>query len=330
MTTSVLYTSEDSGAPVLLSGVAGSLTSILLACLVNGYGAKSPLGWTCPYYDAANSIYVFRNNPTTGSGGFIRVNDSGVGYTQPFMYGIKGYGSMSSINSGIAQMPLVVSMVSRKSHTNSTSVAVKWRLIGDDRGFYIVLLIGETTYNAAPANKEAWIVYCGDIVSFYPKEQKVFSIIGNSENNAFFGTSCGTNFYSTNDANQYCMLSRNPKTGKLGAISVRSFQMTAFDNNSESAIGRGIASAPVVSDIPHCVDTCLVLADRTIVGKLPGLYGAIYDSTNESNISNYVEKYITYGTDKYLQSCLNIGTLNATTLAYYGLPLIKVGAGFRP
>ena len=43
-----IYKSTDSGAPTL-TGQAFSLISLLLACLVDGYGSKAAAGWTKPY-----------------------------------------------------------------------------------------------------------------------------------------------------------------------------------------------------------------------------------------------------------------------------------------
>ena len=39
-----VYRSTDEGAPQL-SAAAGSLKTVLKACLTNGYGTKQPLGW---------------------------------------------------------------------------------------------------------------------------------------------------------------------------------------------------------------------------------------------------------------------------------------------
>lgn len=68
------YMSSDSGAPIM-NGTQGSLVNVLDAILVNGYGSKSPAGWTKPFSGTSKAVY--RNSPLTGTGTYYRVYDNG-------------------------------------------------------------------------------------------------------------------------------------------------------------------------------------------------------------------------------------------------------------
>lgn len=56
----MLYRWDDSQAPVLVGGAARSVTDILKACLVTGYGTKAPAGWTVAFEDTGLNAVVFR------------------------------------------------------------------------------------------------------------------------------------------------------------------------------------------------------------------------------------------------------------------------------
>jgi len=91
--TIIHYTSLDSSAPQL-TGAAGSLIAILDACLVNGYGSKSPAGWTKEY--SGTNVASYRN-PTTGgrNGVYLDVKDTNATY-----YTCRGYETMTAIDTG--------------------------------------------------------------------------------------------------------------------------------------------------------------------------------------------------------------------------------------
>jgi hypothetical protein len=69
------YTSIDLGAPVLSAGT-GSIIDVLDACLINGYGDKTPAGWLRPIPSMTASYRACYQQPS-GSGFILFVNDSG-------------------------------------------------------------------------------------------------------------------------------------------------------------------------------------------------------------------------------------------------------------
>jgi len=101
MTTRV-YKSTDASAPNL-TGQAGSLTDLLNACLVAGYGALAAAGWSRPYYDATSKTAVFR--PGAGPQHYFQVADNGPGAGGAKEARIRGYVSMSAYNTGTEPFP---------------------------------------------------------------------------------------------------------------------------------------------------------------------------------------------------------------------------------
>lgn len=74
-----VYRSDDTSAPALSPSTGnGTYLALLKACLVDGYGAKSAAGWTLEFDDiATNGVMIIRNNPTTGTGRYFRIQDNG-------------------------------------------------------------------------------------------------------------------------------------------------------------------------------------------------------------------------------------------------------------
>lgn len=104
-----IFSSTDIGAPQL-SGVSGSLLSILRAILVSGYGSgenqKSGLGWSEEF--TGNGKACFRGDPIFGSGYYVRICDdsSSECLNTPCLARIQGFESMDGVDSGNNTVPL--------------------------------------------------------------------------------------------------------------------------------------------------------------------------------------------------------------------------------
>lgn len=134
--TPTVYSSSDPGAPALGPN-PGAVTAILDAILVHGYGVgatrKDPLGWTIEH--TASNKRVYRNNPVSGSGYYIRVNND-----QQYAALLHGFSSMSSMDEGLDVFPLESSYANGVAwpccDTGSPTVARKWWAIGNERSLY--------------------------------------------------------------------------------------------------------------------------------------------------------------------------------------------------
>ena len=93
-----VYRSTDADAPVL-TGLVGSLITVLDACLVNGYTDRPAAGWTKAFSGTNKAAY--RNDHTAGaSGAYFLVEDDAPGSTSGGDSRLRAYGTMSAIDAG--------------------------------------------------------------------------------------------------------------------------------------------------------------------------------------------------------------------------------------
>lgn len=159
MTVRVLR-STDTDAPVL-TGQTGTLLALLNACLVDGFGAKSPLGWTREFSESGSRA-VFRNDSVGGSGQRIWVRDDISTHTRwARIYGAKEASAIDTLT-GMFPSQVTINTVNAgccisKSATSDATVR-PWVMIGDERTFILLIQTGEV------ANE--WCgTYAGDIDS---------------------------------------------------------------------------------------------------------------------------------------------------------------------
>lgn len=143
-----IYSSTDSGAPSL-TGVTGSLLSVLDAILVNGYGSKIAAGWTKPFGNTSSYGTYKLGNGTTSS---LFVYDAGSGSQAGAEALMTGWTSISGITSGSVTgsnpYPAYVqhsngfgargnagALILRKS-TATTAVARTWIAFADSASLY--------------------------------------------------------------------------------------------------------------------------------------------------------------------------------------------------
>jgi len=151
------YTSTDPSGPGPITGQAGSLLSVLDACLVNGYGSKAAAGWSKPFANSGN-IGCYQNgatiphgmNPATGLS--LLINDNGPNgtstYKEAWAVGWEAIASIGSpVGTGTGQFPLPAQLLSgnvvvRKSFTADTTPRY-WELFGDAYTFYFFVQSGD-------------------------------------------------------------------------------------------------------------------------------------------------------------------------------------------
>lgn len=153
MPTARIYYSTDGSAPTL-NNAAGSLITLLDAILVNGYGAKSALGWTKTYSGTNQAAYT----QGTGSNGFkLAVDDTTTGYAT-----VRGYEAMSAVTTGTSPFPTVAqqALASYCWHKSDSATTRPWVAWGDERFLGIAI---DTT---GIVNSTGMICYqFGDLIS---------------------------------------------------------------------------------------------------------------------------------------------------------------------
>jgi len=136
-----VYRSTDVSAPDL-SGTTGTLISVLDACLVNGYGSKPAAGWTKAF--SGTNLAAYKMGGSIGH--YLRVDDSGPGAGGPIEARVRGFVTMSDVNTGTGQFPSVSQKTNglfvRKSAT-SDSTPRPWLIVADNKTFYMWVLTGD-------------------------------------------------------------------------------------------------------------------------------------------------------------------------------------------
>lgn len=140
MAAPVIYRSSDASAPVL-TGVAGSLVSVLDACLVNGYGSKAAAGWTKSYSGTNQASY----RQAAGNSFYLDVDDRGASGVLTGASGqeaaVRGYEAMTALSTGTNPFPtaaqVAVATANWRKSATADSQPRGWVLIADDRTLYL-------------------------------------------------------------------------------------------------------------------------------------------------------------------------------------------------
>lgn len=143
-----IYKSTDASAPVL-TGQVGSLTALLLACLVNGYGSKAAAGWTNPF--SGTNARIFR--PGSGVQHYFGVADDGstaAGAKEAQLTGWEtatAWATNAAPGSNTGPFPTnaqnALGVTMRKS-TTADATARPWTVIADPRTCYVFMQSGDS------------------------------------------------------------------------------------------------------------------------------------------------------------------------------------------
>lgn len=177
------YASNDASAPVL-TGQVGSLLNLLNAILVNGYGTKSPAGWTKPFSDTTN-IGCFKQ----GGGaqlGLVVIDNAPLSATDARL---TGYEQLTAYNAGAQSFPPSSYTFARKSAT-SDGTARPWRCYADNATMHLFIQTGDTNSGGLVY----WeYVHFGDILSYNtkPDPYRVLLLSKVTENNSSYTATVG-------------------------------------------------------------------------------------------------------------------------------------------
>ncbi|MDO8254800.1 hypothetical protein [Shewanella algae] len=158
-----VYRWDDAGAPSLGTMKPSEFINVLRKCLVDGYGSKSPLGWTVAFEDAPTNKIAFRK-PTAHGDGCVQFWDvTGTDQNQGHIR-FRAAKSMLALDSFIhPQIQMQFSMSSNQQY---------WVLIGTEKGFWFITHHSLTTPNGSTNNKAIFMV--GDINSFVTNDPGSF------------------------------------------------------------------------------------------------------------------------------------------------------------
>jgi len=156
--TVTVYRKTDASAPTY-DGTIGSLCTLLDACLVNGYGAKSAAGWTINQTGTNKRAYL----QGSGSSGRLLYVDDSVGTVYAT---VSGYYSATSITNLLYPFGAAASGYIYKLDSGGD-----WTLIANSKAF-ILLTLNSTWSNC-------WVpFFFGDITSYFPSDAGRCMIFG--------------------------------------------------------------------------------------------------------------------------------------------------------
>lgn len=197
------YNSGDASAPQV-NGTAGSLISVLDACLVTGYGAKTAAGWSHPVATASN---VASYQQGAGSGLSLVVNDNGPNATaagkEAWAIGWEHVTAVTAPSGvGTGQFPSPVQAVSghvvwRKS-TSADTTSRAWQMWADASTFNLWVSGGDS------ATLQEGMIF-GDIFSMGGATDifRCFILGKEIENSSSSGVTAATHIASTAVAGHY-------------------------------------------------------------------------------------------------------------------------------
>lgn len=161
-----MFSSGDTGAPIITGSVTGSLVNMLGKVLVDGYGTTAPAGWTRPLAESG-SCAVFRQGTGSMMTLYVRDNASGTGGTREaritgfesvtvisssFVTGSNSFPSASQAGSagsqpaspgGLNQSGYLIARVTATADTT----ARPWLVFADSRSMYCFIFTGDNAAN---------------------------------------------------------------------------------------------------------------------------------------------------------------------------------------
>ena len=146
--TTRLYSWDDVGAPSHSGSSVGQILTIIRACLVDGYGTRTPAGWSMPFSDLPNNRAVFLGQ--SGTGDYFRIDDN----VNHEYSNVVGFATMSDIDTGTEIYPTVgsggsddVTAYRFLNRDGTTTTYDDWYVIANEE-FCYCLFRGSLTYRA--------------------------------------------------------------------------------------------------------------------------------------------------------------------------------------
>lgn len=220
MAAPTVYKWSDANAPVLIASTTNkskSFVELLKACLVTGYGSKTPpgLGYNLRYEAADGTAIALQSNNPLANGFFYQIATEDA-YTQAaggdITYArVDMYEHMQSATTGKV-MGTLGALFRVAQTAGYPDAPVPWVVVADDRFFYIFIYSYSTFRTSLkPDMSAAWASSCGCAGDFVrliddPWSSLVWGYDYGSSNGNAFGQM--TDYYSTHPGLSYLALKR--------------------------------------------------------------------------------------------------------------------------
>lgn len=191
----IVYRSTDTSAPVL-DGQAGSLTTLLDAVLVNGYGSKAAAGWSIAFTTTNKRVYR-QGSPSAGVPPRqmdLDVDDTGPNATSTTKEArVRGYDQASAIGAGSNAFPASGTNICWRKSVATGATTRTWMIIADATTIY---------FFAKSEGTGDWFTgFFGEFYSYASGDNYKTMLCGRAENSSSnqigavngFSTLAGTN-----------------------------------------------------------------------------------------------------------------------------------------
>ena len=143
MSTPKIFKSSDTGAPLLTSS-AGGMNAILKACLVNGFGAKEPIGWDLVFEEQSSNKLVLRSKSPDSDKSCYLFTDSSAESTT-----VQGFSSWLG-SAGVGPFSTSNRYILRRAN-GALKGSYPWIVVADDKSCWIVVMNTATSNTCVPA-----------------------------------------------------------------------------------------------------------------------------------------------------------------------------------
>ncbi len=261
-----VYRSTDTGAPALYTDSAGSLITILDACLVNGYGSQPAAGWTKAFTGTNKAAYRM-STTAPASGFYLRIDDTSTTESRWI-----GYESMTDVDTGVDPFPLDA-QVTGGMYTLKIATSSEWVLIADDRAFYFFHHNPSLSLNAAGT-------FFGDIVSNVAADAYSCAMAGR-----YSGTFSGA-FEALANLNTNISSTTGHYISRNYDGTVKSVNSSPIGKLHGSYVGSSGFDYPNLADNNLVMDR-VILADSSSIknyrGYYPGLWNPLHQNPGNHN-----------------------------------------------
>lgn len=277
-----VYRSTDTNAPQL-TNAAGSLKTVLKACLVEGYGSQASLGWEMKAEDTTSA--VFRSKDPKASNTALQIKNTGTSYADPAML-------VEPV--GLDQAKKVVADTSKRfQYWRSPLSSNRWMLIGHGRAFALLV----------KGSVKSRLFWFGDFPSL---------AAGDTGNCAMFYTSDGTNLQMSNSSYMAPrVLGANSGSGSTFFTLAKSFNGLAM---GVTAIMSSLCATFQRQDFPDLITNGLSISECylnerigngdskvPLRGLLPGCYWCANDL---SAVEEWTDMGNFVGSDDHFINCV--------------------------
>lgn len=281
MASPTVYKWTDTGAPALIRGDSTSYQALFQACLIDGYGSKTPPGtgtnkWSIPFSDSTS--FILKQGGTATRKTCIKLKNF---YSSGIRCDVEAADDFSDLNTPVGQWA-GNDANDRLPTGESTNNAyeIPWVIMATERGILCVFGYNNTTSGSAPrlsthntySYQFPW--YFGDFTPEDPAQElnQILCTINSTSNSSSYYTSSITET-STSYSKWMVAGTANNLPGERQAypMFMRTRQYLGSDEIGEVIDNEGYPLYPNMANGGMYLERVKFISDRTIMGTIPGI-----------------------------------------------------------